>query len=209
MILMWLGGKIDGDCEVSGYEKWVTCESASFGGSKSVEKVESKVSSGVKHERTGRGDFQDLRVSKTTDIATPYLMFLAMKSRTPDLQGSGGQDSVISRLEIHFVEPIGDSSAKGFNPMTGAKSDYMPYVRIVFDQALLKEWGIDGDEGRPKEELTFHFAGVFLTYFPLGYLHPTWTKGLKSATQNQPVTKGWHPMKDPKEWSESHKGAPS
>lgn len=185
MLLMWIDS-IQGDCQIRGYEKWITCASMSYGGSKDVED-ESKGSDkgiGAKHIRTSRGNYQDLRVSKTADIATPDLMVMAMQLRSSE-SAKGSQRPL--DVELHIVEPM--QQGIGWNPKTGDKSDIACNVRIVFENIQLKEWSFDGDdEERPKEDLVFWYRVANITYFPMGYL--------MGQTGFQPRSKGWDAEKN-------------
>ena len=86
MILIKLG-KINGDSEIAGHEKWITVDSLQFGVGRSI-----TISGGGKDRDTSNPSFSEITVSKGMDISSPDVFIGAC----------GG--SAADKAEIHFIQ---------------------------------------------------------------------------------------------------------
>ena len=86
MILMKLG-KINGDSDIAGHEKWITVDSLQIGVGRSV-----STSGGGKDRDTSNPSFSEVTISKGMDIASPDIFI-----------GAAGE-SAADKAEIHFIQ---------------------------------------------------------------------------------------------------------
>jgi type VI protein secretion system component Hcp len=148
MILMRIS-KIKGDCDIDGYEKWITLEGISFNVGKNIESK----SKGLDIEIKKNDEPQSISVDKLTDCASADLMYRAVKDRTPDSSVNPGS------AEIHFVE-VRDPGGTNSN-----QKSIKAFLKIKLGRVLIKEWSITGDQdSRPTESLALSFDQLAMEY---------------------------------------------
>ena len=152
------GGKIKGDCEVKGYENWIVLESFDFSVGRKIEAAEK---GGGRDIETGKGEPQEISISKTVDRATPYLMIQSIQDRMP------GNTSTPDVIDIHCVQTQSTDfrAGKSGQAKSETKSDLKAYLKICLGRALLKTWSISSDvDGRPTENLSIWFTQLAILY---------------------------------------------
>ena len=100
MILMKIGSgstQIKGDCKMTGFADYFTCESVSFGITREI--LDSS-KSGTADITFGVGELGEVSVSKSMDMGSPQLATYAMRGAT------------MGDIELKFVQISTDSSNK-------------------------------------------------------------------------------------------------
>jgi type VI secretion system secreted protein Hcp len=194
------GGKIKGDCEIRGYENWIVLEGFDFSVGR---KIEAAKKGGGRDIETGKGDPQEISISKNVDRATPYLMFQAIQDRTP------GNATAPDAIDIHCVESH-QLNEQGQREKAGGatvpKSDLKAFLRICLGRALIKTWSISADaDGRPTENLSIWFNQIAIAYRRLK-VETDKTTGAPVATFEPYGPKGWDQLAGGKggEWKPPH-----
>lgn len=158
MIVMKIGGKkgpVKGDCDVPGFIDWITLESFEFGTNRDVKADDN---GGGRDIETGSGEVSDVSISKSVDVATVELMYMALEQRSAKDGGSGPEPLTV---DVAFLAPSATRDGK--------KSELAPYLKLRFGKALIKSWSIDctsgaGEHGRPDESLTLWYNQVAIVY---------------------------------------------
>ena len=199
MILMRIGtesngGKIKGDCEVKGYENWIILESFDFSVGR---KIEAAKKGGGRDIETGKGEPQEISVSKNVDRATPYLMFQAIQDRMP------GNTTAPDAIDIHCVET---HQLDGTGASRTSQTDLEAFLQICLGRALIKTWSISADvDGRPVETLSIWFNQIAIAYRRLKVEADKKT-GAPIASFEPYGPKGWDQLAGGKggEWKPPH-----
>lgn len=144
MILMKIEG-VEGDCQIPGFSKHFTLNSASFNITRDVA---DSAKAGTQDIVFGVGQLEDLSIGKSMDKGSPELAKYAMRGST------------LGTVDIKFVET---TTKKG-----GSDPVNFIFLWIKLDKAFAKTWGINGSEdGRPEEELTLWYNKIAFRWYYL------------------------------------------
>lgn len=186
LILLRLGDpgnfSVNGDCDIPGYEKWITLESVNFGVGKNVEAKGGGLDEVV---QAPQEEMQSLSIDKTVDSSTLYLMHKAIQDR------STGDSSALTSAVIHFVENIPD-----YDKSSKDGTSSFPFLKIKLGNVLIKNWNLSasGSGDRPTESIELWFSQVAMAY---------WTvKGGSTIQVVKYGPKGWDQMEH-KDWPSS------
>lgn len=136
MILLNFKTQIKGDSSIQKHENWITCDSCSLGVSRMITS-----SGGGKSRDTGNPDFQEVNISKSTDMASSDLFFQATSGKS------------LGKAEIHFLQ----TSEAGKPPQV--------YLTIELDDAIVSNYQISsGGDIRPSESFSLNFTKISYQY---------------------------------------------
>jgi type VI secretion system secreted protein Hcp len=165
MILLQLPD-IDGDSMITGYEKWIACESISW--SLTREFTES-AKAGTGDLFTGVSEIGPIEVSKSFDCASAMLMKLGA--------GGGVVGGSEGKARIHLLMTGAGGAAVSDKPGENC------YLQFTLYKPLITSWSISGDaDARPTETLSLWYYKVHLIYRQFDG---------KSWTVNPPGGEGW------------------
>lgn len=141
MILVYIQN-IPGDCKIPGFDdpKHFTVDSFSF----NVEReLADSAKTGTADVNIGVGDLQEVSISKSMDVASPWLARKAI---------AGSSCGV---AEIKFVQTIEDAGVR-YNVV---------YLHFKLNNAFIKSWSISGDgDDRPTEDITIWYNKIAFGY---------------------------------------------
>ncbi|MCL4209620.1 MAG: type VI secretion system tube protein Hcp [Phycisphaeraceae bacterium] len=138
MILLKLP-KIIGDCNVPGYEKYITCSSCSWNIERELAES-GKV--GTKDINVGVAALPPISLAKSMDTASVDLMQNAI---------AGG---ALGTAELKFVSTAGVSGKVAV------------YLEFKLDNAIVASWSIDAsDDDRPNESVTLWYHKIWMKYY--------------------------------------------
>ena len=156
LILMRLGDpgnfSVNGDCDIPGYEKWITLEGLNFGVGKNVEAKGGGLDIEV---QAPQDEMQTLSIDKSVDCSSLYLMHKAIQDR-------GASDSSdLTSAVIHFVENIPD-----YDKSSKDGSSSFPFLKIKLGNVLIKNWNLSasGTGDRPSESIELWYSQVAMAY---------------------------------------------
>jgi type VI secretion system secreted protein Hcp len=137
MILLKLDG-VDGDSNITGYEKWIACTSVSW----NVERTFSEsAKSGTQDVNLGTAEIPPISINKTFDAASVYLM-----------QSGVGGGALGTEAKIHFLATGGDKANL--------------YLEFKLFNPIVASWSISGDEDeRPTEEVSLWYWKIWMQYY--------------------------------------------
>ncbi len=140
MILMWLDD-VPGDCQIKGYEEWITCSSVSW----SIEREFSEsAKAGTLDVNLGVSDLPPIEVGKSMDRASADLMF-----------AGAGKGKVSAKGKIHFIG-TGDTDDPKKNL----------YLEFLLDNPIIAGWSISGsDDDRPEETVNLWYWKIHMKYY--------------------------------------------
>ena len=134
---------VKGNVNIPGYTDWFVAESFDFSIGKKVESVDSS----NRDIEVVKDNDQELSISKLVDCATVYLMYSVMKGRK-----DSGTKSTCS-VDIHLVGTTED------------RDGLQPFLLIRIENAIIKDWGIDGSgDDYPTENLKIWFNKAAMKY---------------------------------------------
>lgn len=139
MILVYIEN-CPGDSRIKGFEKHFEAQSFSF----NVERELAESSkAGTADINIGVGELQECSISKTMDIASPYLARKAIAG------------SSCGTAEIKFVQTVEESNQR-YNVV---------YLHFKLETAFVKTWSISGDgDDRPSEDITLWYNKIAFGY---------------------------------------------
>lgn len=139
MILVYIEN-CPGDSKITGFAKHFEAQSFSF----NVEReLADSAKAGTADVNIGVGELQECSISKTMDIASPYLARKAIAG------------SSCGTAEIKFVQTI-EVDGKRFNVV---------YLHFKLETAFIKTWSISGDgDDRPSEDITIWYNKIAFGY---------------------------------------------
>lgn len=140
MILVYIEN-CPGDSKIKGFEKHFEAQSFSFNVERELAESSKAGSSDI---NLGVGDPQECSISKTMDIASPYLARKAIAG------------SSCGTAEIKFVQTMEESNNR----------HNVVYLHFKLDNAFVKTWSISGDgDDRPSEDITLWYNKIAFGYY--------------------------------------------
>lgn len=161
LIVMRLGDpgnfSVNGDCNIPGYEKWITLDSVSFGVGKNVEvKAGGADGKGFDVQSLApTGEMQSLSIDKSIDCSSIYIMHKSIQDR------ASGSEKAQTSAVIHFVENLPNHDKAGKD---GTSS--FPFLKIKLGNVLIKSWSLSASGGgdRPSESIELWFSQIAMAY---------------------------------------------
>ncbi len=140
MILVYIDGII-GDCQIKNFEKYFTAESFSFG----VEReLSDSAKGGTADVNIGVGELQECTISKSMDMASPWLAKKAISG------------SSCGKSKIKFMEAVEIKN----------KRHNVVYLVFNLDNTFIKSWSMSGDgDDRPTEDVALWYNKIAFSYF--------------------------------------------
>jgi len=91
VILLNLGGKVKGDCNVAEHKDWITCSSFQLGVSRAI-----SLSGGGKDRETSKPNITEAVLTKSTDISSTELFSQSLSGKS------------LGKAEVHFLQTSDD-----------------------------------------------------------------------------------------------------
>jgi type VI secretion system secreted protein Hcp len=137
MILLKLD-TVDGDSNIQGYEKWISCTSVSW----NVERTFSEsAKAGTQDVNLGVAEIPPISINKSFDVSSLYLMQSGI---------AGG--ALGTEAKIHFL-------------VTGNQKHNV-YLEFKLYNPIVASWSISGDEDeRPTEEVSLWYWKIWMQYY--------------------------------------------
>ena len=130
-------GKIDGEVTETKHEKWLACDSASFGVGRSTT-VE--VGSGQEKRHRDQPTVSDLQISRTYDKASPLLFNEAVVGKP-------------LKVQIDFLEPA-----------DGPDASPNVYLTYTMRNCLISSYSVGGGGAGASESLAINFTAININY---------------------------------------------
>jgi type VI secretion system secreted protein Hcp len=144
-------GAIEGEVTETGHDKWLACDSASFGVSRSTT-VE--VGSGQEKRHRDQPTVSDLQVSRTYDKSSPLLFNECVVGKP-------------QKCVIHYLEPA-----------DGADASPNVYLEYQLRNCLISSYSVSGGGEGASETLALNFTAININYTAYDKEDaPTTTKG--------------------------------
>jgi type VI secretion system secreted protein Hcp len=130
-------GTLEGEVSETAHEKWLACDSASFGVGRSTS-VE--VGSGQEKRHRDQPTVSDLQVSRTYDKASPLLFNEAVVGKP-------------QKAVVHFLEPA-----------DGPDASPNVYLEYELRNCLISSYSVGGGGGGASESLAINFTAININY---------------------------------------------
>ncbi|MHC5056095.1 MAG: Hcp family type VI secretion system effector [Planctomycetota bacterium] len=135
MVVIDFGGKIKGDCKVTGHEDWISLTSVQLGVGRSI------ASSGGGADRTpSEPSFSELTVSKATDIASTELFAQSIYGKSLD------------KAEVHFLQTAGENAGQ-------------IYMSLELHEPVISSYSTSSSGDRPAETFSVSFVKIVMKYW--------------------------------------------
>ena len=142
MILLSLLPTINGDSQITGFEKWISCTQISWD---LAREFKESAKAGTKDIFTGVADIKPISLNKSFDCSSADLMKYAC-----------GGGKICDKAEIVLI-------ASGADMADAAKN---VYLKFTLDSPLIASWNISGGEDeRPGETVTLWYYKIALQYY--------------------------------------------
>jgi type VI secretion system secreted protein Hcp len=135
MILLKFATAINGDSMVDSHDKWITISSLELNVGRAI-----SVSGGGADRETSNPSFSELKLTKSTDIASADLFMQAICGKS------------LGKAEIHFLQT------------GGADKKQQVYLTIELTDAIVSSYSASSGGDRPSESFSLNFTQISYKY---------------------------------------------